>query len=292
MISDLDLPPSNPPPDVPTGEEPAKENGANGATTPEKPAEAKKEVKSKKPAKEPIDPRVDPVGWLNDLARQATHKINHVVLDWTQKLAVPDESQRQPLPGKNEFVTKNQFLGFLRDGTLLAKLANALQPGAVETVHEGDAAKEKENQETNINQFITFAKEKIGLPEDKVFSVEDLTTKGKAGYNNVINTLVAIATQAKEKFDKDGLDFESLTQIAQSVPTNIIQVVLNFFRKARPQSAPKIKAEETEETQKVVAASTNAATTEAAAAVPATTEVEEEVAVKVDVSAPAPVAAN
>lgn len=94
--------------------------------------------------------------------------MNYQVLDWAQQLAVEDEEQRQTLPGKNDAVTKSQFLGFLRDGTLLAKLANRLQPGAIETVHEGEDAKDKTKQTSNINAFITFAKEKAGLADDQV----------------------------------------------------------------------------------------------------------------------------
>lgn len=90
------------------------------------------------------------------------------MLDWAQHLAVEDEDKRQILPGKNDAVTKNQFLSFLRDGTLLAKLANRLQPGSIETVHDGEAAKEKTNQESNINAFINFAKEKAGLSDEQV----------------------------------------------------------------------------------------------------------------------------
>lgn len=89
-------------------------------------------------------------------------------MDWAQQLAIEDEDKRQILPGKNDAVTKNQFLSFLRDGSLLAKLANRLQPGAIETVHEGDEAKDKDKQTSNINAFINFAKEKAGLHDDQV----------------------------------------------------------------------------------------------------------------------------
>lgn len=95
-------------------------------------------------------------------------KVNYHLLDWAQHLAVEDEGKRRPLPGKNDSVTKNQFLGFLRDGVLLANLANRLQPGTVETIHEDDKARTKENQASNINSFINFVKDKVGLADDQV----------------------------------------------------------------------------------------------------------------------------
>ena len=101
-------------------------------------------------------------------------QVNYQVLNWMQQLAIEEEDKRQPLPGKNEAVTKNQFLGFLRDGIVLAKLAERLQPGSVETIHEGEEAKNKEKQTSNINAFINFAKEKVGLPEQQVIFTHPL----------------------------------------------------------------------------------------------------------------------
>ncbi|VDK89376.1 unnamed protein product [Onchocerca ochengi] len=125
-----------------------------------------KQVQEKVP-EPPKDPREDPIGWVNSLIPGAVHKVNYRLLDWAQQLAIEEEDKRQALPGKSDSVTKNQFLSFLRDGSLLAKLANRLQPGVVETVHEGDAAKDKANQTSNINGFINFVKEKAGLSEEQ-----------------------------------------------------------------------------------------------------------------------------
>ncbi|VDK71395.1 unnamed protein product [Litomosoides sigmodontis] len=122
------------------------------------------EAKEKEPRK---DPREDPIGWVNSLIPCAVHKVNYRLLDWAQQLAIEEEEKRQMLPGKSDSVTKNQFLSFLRDGSLLAKLANRLQPGTIETIHEGEAAKDKTNQASNINAFINFAKEKAGLSEEQ-----------------------------------------------------------------------------------------------------------------------------
>lgn len=98
-------------------------------------------------------------------------QVNYYILDWVQKLAVEDESKRASLPtkkGANDMITRSAFLSHLRDGQLLAQLANAFSAGSVETVHEGEAAKEKQNQTANIEAFIKFAKEKAGLSDEQV----------------------------------------------------------------------------------------------------------------------------
>ncbi|VDM47388.1 unnamed protein product [Toxocara canis] len=188
----------------------------------------------------PKDPKQDPVGW-----------VNYQVLDWAQQLAVEDAGKRQTLPGKNDAVTKSQFIGFLRDGALLAKLANRLQPGAIETVHEGEDAKDKTKQTSNVNAFIAFAKDKAGLAEDQVFALEDLQCKGKAGYHSVFNTLMQLGMKAQEKFEQKGIDTDQLVQVAsQAVQTSLIQTILNFFRRARPAQSPKQLAKEAEEKER------------------------------------------
>ncbi|VDK43024.1 unnamed protein product [Anisakis simplex] len=230
--------------DIPAADADVKEGDA------QKPAEtdAKSEEKKHEP---PKDPRQDPVGWIGSLFPAAAHKVNYQVLDWVQQLAVEDEDKRKTLPGKNDAVTKNQFLGFLRDGTVLAKLANRLQPGAIETVHEGEDAKDKAKQASNINAFISFAKEKAGLTDDQVFSIEDLHSKGKAGYQSVFNTLMQLGMNAQEKFEQKGVDTDQLMQVAsQTVQTNIVQNILNFFRRARRTQSPKQLAKEAEEKEK------------------------------------------
>lgn len=206
----------------------------------------------KKEPEPPKDPKEDPVGWVGSLIPAAVHKVNYQVLVWAQELAVEDEDQRQTLPGKNDAVTKSQFLGFLRDGTLLAKLANRLQPGAVETVYEGDAVKVKAHQTENINAFIAFAKDKAGLADDQVFSAADLQSKGKTGYEAVFRTLMQLGTNAQHKFEQKGIDTDQLVQMAsQAVQTNLIQTIINFFRRARPaQQSEKQLAKEAEEKEK------------------------------------------
>ncbi|KAK6106027.1 hypothetical protein QQG55_22605 [Brugia pahangi] len=222
------------------------------------------------------DPREDPIGWVNSLIPGAVHKVNYRLLDWAQQLAIEEEGKRQTLPGKSDAVTKNQFLSFLRDGSLLAKLANRLQPGTIETIHEGDAAKDKANQTSNINAFINFVKEKAGLSEEQVFTAADLQEKGKAGYQAVFNTLMQLALKAQGIFEQKGIDVEQLIQTAsQVVPTNLVQTILNFFRRAQPTQTPKKLAKEAEEKDK-------AATIEK---VVEEKQTEDEVCKKVDVQA-------
>uniref|UniRef100_A0A915AN87 Calponin-homology (CH) domain-containing protein n=2 Tax=Parascaris univalens TaxID=6257 RepID=A0A915AN87_PARUN len=230
--------------DIPAADADVKEGDA------QKPAETNGKSQEKK-TEPPKDPKQDPVGWVSSLFPAAVHKVNYQVLDWAQQLAVEDEEQRQTLPGKNDAVTKSQFLCFLRDGTLLAKLANRLQPGAIEIVHEGDDAKDKTKQTSNINAFITFAKEKAGLADDQLFTLEDLQSKGKAGYQPVFNTIMQIGMKTQEKFEQKGIDTDHLVQVAsQAVRTNLIQTILNFFRRARPTQSPKQLAKEAEEKEK------------------------------------------
>ncbi|MCP9260358.1 hypothetical protein DINM_003718 [Dirofilaria immitis] len=215
------------------------------------------------------DPREDPIGWVNSLIPGAVHKVNYRLLDWAQQLAIEEEDKRQILPGKSDAVTKNQFLSFLRDGSLLAKLANRLQPGTIETIHEGDAAKDKTNQTSNINAFINFVKEKLaslrsrrkqqlteeedGINEAIIFTAADLQEKGKAGYQAVFNTLMQLALKAqsilsKRLYSSSGIDIEQLIQAAsQVVPTNLLQSILSFFRRAQPTQTPKKLAKEAEE---------------------------------------------
>ncbi|VDN04098.1 unnamed protein product [Thelazia callipaeda] len=220
----------------------------------ESPLDVKKVGVQEETRKAQKDPKDDPVGWVSSLIPGAGHKVNYQLLNWAQQLAVGDE-KRQGLPGKNNAVTKKQFLSFLRDGTLLAKLANVLEPGTVETVYEGDAAKDKVNQESNIKAFISFAKDKAGLSDDQVFTVADLQDRGKTGYNAVFNTLMQLGLKTKTTFGQKGIEMEQLVQQAsQVVQTNLIQTILGFFRRARPTQTPKKLAKEAEEKEKVAAA--------------------------------------
>ncbi|GMR52477.1 hypothetical protein PMAYCL1PPCAC_22672, partial [Pristionchus mayeri] len=259
------LPTTEPPKDeeVKAPEAAATEPAAAEETAAAAPAaEEKKEEKKKEKVEEPPkDIREDALGWLGQQIAPAVHIVNYQVLDWAQKFAIEDESKRAALPRKNgqEAVTKSQFLGFLKDGTLLANLAKKC--GApVETIHEGEAVKNnKENQTANIQAFVDWAKEHLGLPEDKVLSAADLLEKGKAGYPQVFEAIWATGSQAVEKFGAStGIDVDSVSAAAsQAVKSNLVQTILNFFKRARPtpqlEKKAALEAEEAEKKEKAAA---------------------------------------
>uniref|UniRef100_A0A0N4ZZ80 Calponin-homology (CH) domain-containing protein n=1 Tax=Parastrongyloides trichosuri TaxID=131310 RepID=A0A0N4ZZ80_PARTI len=177
----------------------------------------------------------DPIAWISAQKPAAIHKVNSMICNWIAALV--NEGTETPtvtVPGKNDNVTKNQFLTFLKDGTVLAQLANKLSPGFIENVHEGENAQVKENQTSNIEGFIKFVKEKIELAEDQVFSVADIQEKGKEGYQAVFNTLTRVGMSVKDKFEKDGLDIDSITESAAKVAQNKIFVtLLGLFNRAK-----------------------------------------------------------
>lgn len=202
-------------------------------------AKKKKEEKVVAPPEPPKDPKEDLSGWMKQQIPDAVHKINYSVLDWAQKLAIEDESQRQKLPGRREgYTTKSEFVAFLCDGSLLASLAKKLTPDAVETVHpKEEAIKEKEKQTSNLQAFANFVKEKVGLPEEQVFSIDELQKKGKAGYDAVFTTLLQVALNAEEKFNAigvtiDGLVEEASKAVKASRLQNLLATVQNLFNKA------------------------------------------------------------
>ncbi|GMT26981.1 hypothetical protein PFISCL1PPCAC_18278, partial [Pristionchus fissidentatus] len=248
------LPTSEPPKDEEVKAVEEKKAEETPAVVEEKKEEEKKEEKVEEP---PKDIREDPIGWIGQQIPQAVHIANYQVLDWAQKFAVEDEAKRQPLPGKNGAVTRNQFLAFLKDGTLLAGLAKKCGAN-VETIHEGEAVKNnKDNQTANIQAFADWAKDNLGLPEDKVVTVADLLEKGKAGYPQVFHAVWAAGSQAVEKFGATtGIDVDSVTAAAsQAVKSNIVQTILNFFKRARPTPQLEKKAAlEAEEAEKKAAA--------------------------------------
>ncbi|VDL74367.1 unnamed protein product [Nippostrongylus brasiliensis] len=232
------------------------------------------------------DIREDALGWIGQQIPPAVHKVNYFILDWAQKVAYGD-GERPPLPGKDGSVTRNQFLAYLRDGKLLAALANKLQPGAVnveseatavtapttesapateeekpaeapaapaEPAKEGEEKKDdaaagepakteekpaapaqksqKEKQADIVNQFVSWARETLGLEEGKGMTAADLLEKGKAGYPAVFEALWQLALKAQEKFQQEGIDVDAvLTAASQVVRTNIIQSILNFFKR-------------------------------------------------------------
>ncbi|CAB3407484.1 unnamed protein product [Caenorhabditis bovis] len=304
-----ELPKSEPPSDQPAvvTEEPKAEGDAAAAAAAAE-GEEKKEKKSgggvarrftfnkrwgkhrdqsdaPKEPEAPKDPKEDVLGWIAQQIPQAVHKANYQVLDWVQKTAIENEADRKPIPGKDQSTTRNQFLAFLRDGDLLVKLANTLQNGAVEpaTAEENaDAAAQKEVQKKNIDSFAEWASKTTGI--ENLMKSEDLLEKGKAGYQAVFQTLWQLGIQAKEKFDKDGFDVETIVNLAsQVVKSNILTTILGFFRRNRQPAAEAAKEGETPAGDGEKPADENADGGNGS---------EEPVAVKVETSAPAAVAAN
>lgn len=244
------------PPALPTSEPPKDDEPVTKEET-KKEGEEKEEKKEEAKVEPPKDPREDPIGWIQQQLPHAVHQVNYHVLDWLQNTVIEDETKRQPLPGKNGAVTRNQFLAFLRDGTLLASLAKKMGAG-VETIHEGDAVKNnKENQTANIQAFADWAKDKLGLPEEQVMTAADLLEKGKAGYPQVFHSVWQAGTQAVEKFGAaSSLDVDSVVAAAAAaVKTNIIQTILNFFKRARP--SPQLEKKAAMEAEEAAKAEAN-----------------------------------
>ncbi|VDD96505.1 unnamed protein product [Enterobius vermicularis] len=256
--SNVDEAPDAAPPAVPANEEPAQVKTAAddipAADADVKDVEEKKVEKTngkpqEKAAEPPKDLKEDPIGWINSQFPEAAHKVNYHILRWMQQVACEEEDKKQPLPGKNEAVTKNQFLGYLRDGSMLAKVAKRLQPDSVDKVHEGDEARDKEKQMSNINAFIKFAKE-LGLSEQQVFAASDLQEKGKSGYQAVFNTVIQLGLKINEKYDQRGIDVDQLAEVAsQVVHSSLVQSILNFLLR-RPAQTTKQLAKEAEEKEK------------------------------------------
>lgn len=294
------------------------------------------EPASPKEPKQVKDIREDAIGWIAQQIPPAVHKVNYFLLDWAQKIAYGD-GERPALPGKDGSVTRNQFLAYLRDGKLLAALANKLQPGAVnieaeataqvaganeavpptepekptEAATNDDVAKEEQKKEEQqsaepakaeekppaqaqktqkeiqsdlISQFVSWARGILAVEEGKGITTADLLEKGKAGYPTVFDTLWQLAMKAEEKFQQQNIDVDAILAAAgQVVRTNIIQSILNFFKR-RPAPVADRKDEPTEP----VAADAG----ESAPNAPESEQVVEEDHKKIDELTSAPVAAN
>lgn len=94
--------------------------------------------------------------------------MNYLLLTWIQGLSA--EQAATQIQGREPgYVTRGQFLDYLRDGSLLAALANRLQPESIQKIFVGEELKEKANQKANIEAFLQFAKEKAGMESDQVF---------------------------------------------------------------------------------------------------------------------------
>jgi aminopeptidase C len=127
---------------------------------------------------------------------------------------------------KSGFVTRNEFVGYFKDGVLLARLANKFQPGAAEAVKEGEDAKSKENQQANMNVFASVAKEHV--PEEHQFTHDDLQ-KGKESFPKLFVNLVQLMIKAPaEHFKQAGGNFDQLiTEISSIQDQKFFQKFIN-----------------------------------------------------------------
>jgi hypothetical protein len=114
--------------------------------------------------------------------------------------AYPEESENKPALPESGYFTKREFLSKLQDGTVLAHFANAIKPGSVEQIKEGEDAKTEENQKANIEAFLAVAKESI--PEEQLFTYEELK-KGKEQYQKIFYALFQLLFKAEHpEFDQ------------------------------------------------------------------------------------------
>jgi len=202
----------------------------------------------------PVALRADPVQWLQSLATPALHKVNFYLLNWLNSMAEPDADQRISPPGTlKESTTKNQFLGFLRDGTVLAKLAKRFQPGTEVIVKEGEEAKEKSNQLANIDAFLEFVKQRVGLSDDQVFPASALLDEGKPGYVKVFKTIAQLAMNTSTTLGVEGIQPEKLVEVAsQAVRFRLLDTILRFFRRGTPSQAGKLDQAEKTNKEKLI----------------------------------------
>ncbi|VDM52023.1 unnamed protein product [Angiostrongylus costaricensis] len=140
---------------------------------------------------------------------------------------------------------------------------------------------QKEKQYDIVNKFTTWANDCLGLGEGKAMTTADLLEKGKAGYPAVFETLWQLAMKAQDKFQQQGIDVEAVVAAAsQVVRTNIIQTILNFFKRRSPPVSDKKDDH------------TDPAAGDAAPNAPEGEQVIEEECKKIDALTSAPVAAN
>lgn len=218
---------------------PSESTPTNGAKLEQgaEPANKPGKTKEKEP---PKDPHADPVGWAGQQTKAAVHKINYSVLYWIQNILGHEEAEVKPIPGNDGFVTRGQFVEHLRDGTLLAELANKLHPGSIATVHKGDDTKDKSKQKENIESFLQFLEKIVEIPKEQMFELKDLQEKGKAGYNAVLNTLFHLGLIVQEKFNQVGLDIDQIvSESANAIEPNFFQKFLNILKRANPSSISK-----------------------------------------------------
>jgi len=154
----------------------------------------------------------DPSSWVSALSGGAQKKVGFNVLDWVNKAT----GGQTPVPGdrQKQETSPTDFLGYLKNGVQLCKLANVLQPGAIHDVNE--QAHTKESQMGNVGKFLNFAKNMAGIGGNNLFKGEDLVNQKSSAFPQVLSTLLSLGTNAQQNFGKNGLDVNTLLQFATS----------------------------------------------------------------------------
>lgn len=93
----------------------------------------------------------------------------------------------------DDCIPPKAFDELLRDGVLLCRAINVLQPGSVSKIVKPFT---KENYTANVNSFLQAA-QKFGVPSDKLFKTEELVEG--SNIPNVINTMLTIGRICFEK---------------------------------------------------------------------------------------------
>lgn len=93
----------------------------------------------------------------------------------------------------DDCIPPKPFDELLKDGVLLCRVMNTLQPNSIPKIQKPFT---KEKQLENVNAFLNAAKS-YGVPEDKLFKVEDLNPGDNIP--NVINALLALGRVCFDK---------------------------------------------------------------------------------------------
>lgn len=154
----------------------------------------------------------NPGAWLSALKPAIQEKVAYQALDWVNKAS---GGGPKPVPGaKKQSTSQKDFLSFMKDGVKLGKLANFLQPGAVEPLNVKPY--DEEGQYQNVSKFVHFAKQVAGIGQEGAFRAEDLIGQKKGAFQQVLGTLLQLGLQSGQQFGKSGLDANKLLQLAIS----------------------------------------------------------------------------
>jgi len=151
----------------------------------------------------------DTSSWVSSLSGGAQKKVGFNVLDWVNRAT----GGQNPPPGQDKQETApKDFMGYLKNGVQLARLANFLSPGSARGINENPQS--QPSQLENTRKFLGFAKNIGGLGDSQLFKAEDLN-QGK-GFPNVLSTLLQLGMNAQQNFGKQGLNADTVMQIART----------------------------------------------------------------------------